>query len=378
MYRPSPPDYRGPAAYMEKLRIYIDLGHPAHAHAMRFFIEEMKRRGHRLLITARDKDITFCLLRAWGIEFTGRGRGISPAGGWFRKMVPAVLREGVLLGGKFLNLVTTTMRLYPRVKKFKPDLVLSWCSYHAALIGRLLGKPVITFEDTENVPFLHTINRLLSTSMVTPACFEKKLGNRHIRFNGYKELASLHPGRFAPDPLPRSMSGPYIVLRFVSWQAYHDRGHKGISPEMKILIVKRLSRFARVYISSEIPLPPELMPYRLPVSCEMGHQVLNKARLFFGESASMAAEAAVLGVPSIYIDNTGRGYTRELEKYGLLFNFGEEDDSVQKALDKAVGLLGNHHLDTEWKEKQKTMLEGKEDVTSWMVRLAESSCSDTG
>lgn len=104
----------------------------------------------------------------------------------------------------------------------------------------------------------------------------------------------------------------------------------------------------------------------------MGHSVLAGASLLFGENASMAAEAAMLGVPAIFIDNTGRGYTRELEKkHGLIFNFYEDDSDVERALDKACGLLGRGDLREEWLRKRDEMLTGKVDLTSWMIGLAE-------
>ncbi|MFP4367919.1 MAG: hypothetical protein ACLFQA_12560, partial [Bacteroidales bacterium] len=150
------------------MRIYIDIGHPAYAHAFRHFIVEMKRRGHQVMVSARDKDITYCLLRAWDIDFFGRGSGYLHTGQgldhsgklegtglwlWFRN-IAALL-------GKVICLFSSVFKLLPVVRKFDPGLVLSFSSYHAALIGRLLGKPVCTFEDTEDVPFLHTLNRAL-------------------------------------------------------------------------------------------------------------------------------------------------------------------------------------------------------------------------
>lgn len=341
---------------MDKLRLYVDIAHPAYAHALRYFIGEMKHRGHSVLATARDKDLTHCLLNAWGIEFASRGQG------------------SFSLAGKATYLAGITARLLPQIRKFKPDVIVSWSSYHAALIGRLLGKPVLTFEDTETVPFQHRLNSLLSTRMITPASFEKDFGKKHIRFDGYKELASLHPDRFESLPLPSVVREPYILLRFVSWTAYHDRGHPGISEEMKKKIAVALSEFANVYISSEIPLSPDLERYRLPVGCEMVHSLLSGARLLFGESASMAAEAAVLGVPAIFIDNTGRGYTRELEKrYGLLVNFREDQQSVQAALDRAVALLSDPGTQESWQQKRRKMLSGKTDLPSWMADLAEAA-----
>lgn len=363
------------------MRLYIDIGHPAYAHALRNFIVEMKRRGHEVLVSARDKDMNHCLLEAWGIDFVGRGKGGGSSGsrdgaaGEFTQglWLPVWLRNIWSLSGKVTYLFKAISMLFPVVKKFDPDIVVSYSSYHAAFIGRLLGKPVFTFEDTEDVPFLHSVNRALSTRMITPACFEKDFGSKHIRFDGYKELASLHPSRFQPLPLPDSVCEPYMVVRFVSWMAYHDRGHPGISEVMKLRVVERLSEFGNVYISSEKPLSSRLEPYRLAVDCELGHSVLAGARLLFGESASMAAEAAVLGVPAIFIDNTGRGYTRELEaRHGLIFNFSEDDSDVERALDRAVELLSRDGLREEWQSKRDTMLAGKGDLTSWMIDLVES------
>lgn len=342
------------------MHIYIDIGHPAYAHALRFFIEEMKERGHEVLVTARDKEITHCLLRAWGIPFIDRGTGSSAA-------------SSLSLAEKVRDLLRVVVWLLPVVRKFRPDVVISYSSYHAALTGRLLGCPVLTFEDTENVPLLHMVNRILSSRMITPVCFEKDFGSKHIRFDGYKELASLHPSRFRPLPLPGTVEKPYVVLRFVSWRAWHDRGHQGITEKMKHLIAERLSDFARVYISSEDGLSPGLSRYGLMCDCETVHSVLAGARLFFGESASMAAEAAVLGTPAIYIDNDGRGYTRDLEReHHLMFGYGEDEDDIYRALEKATGLLQNPDLEEEWQRRRINMLKGKIDVTSWMVETAEN------
>ena len=374
----------------------------------------MKEGGHEVLVSARDKDVTHCLLRAWGIPFIDRGKGAFAGsggdGGMYkfsgkRGRIRAYLRrsgsklsrypdsrasgvsgpsrraqaslsrlKGVFaLSGRLLYLVKVVISLLPRVKEFGPDLVMSWSSYHAAVIGRLLGKPVITFEDTENVPVLHLVNRIFSTRMVTPACFEKELGKKHIRFNGYKELASLHPSRFMPLPLPEEVKSPYIILRFVAWRAWHDRGHPGISERMKEVIAKRLEEFGNVYVSSEQPLPGGLERCRMPVDCDRVHSLLAGASLLFGESASMAAEAALLGVPAIFIDNTGRGYTRELERdHRLLFNFGEDDTQVQRALDKAVELLGDSSVPALWRLRRDRMLEGMVDLTAFMVETAYS------
>lgn len=51
------------------------------------------------------------------------------------------------------------------------------------------------------------------------------------------------------------------------------------------------------------------------------HDVQAAAALFVGESATMASESVVLGTPSIYIDEVGRGYTDEEARHNLLWMF---------------------------------------------------------
>ncbi len=55
------------------------------------------------------------------------------------------------------------------------------------------------------------------------------------------------------------------------------------------------------------------------------------AQLVVGESATMSSEAAVLGVPAVFIATTGRGYTDDEERrYGLVRHFTEDqyDEAV--------------------------------------------------
>jgi predicted glycosyltransferase len=133
-----------------------------------------------------------------------------------------------------------------------------------------------------------------------------------------------------------------------------------------------LSALGNVYISSECEIPGKLRKFQLDIKPEMMHDFFKDVDLFFGESASMSSEAAVLGIPSIFIDNIGRGYTHELEdKYELLFRFGESDEEVQQALDKAIDLCLKPEIYEEWQEKRDNMLHDKINVCEWMMNFIE-------
>ena len=76
--------------------------------------------------------------------------------------------------------------------------------------------------------------------------------------------------------------------------------------------------------------------------------------MYIGDGASIAAEAGILGVPSIYITNSRRwGFLEDLENnYGLVYTFPERT----KALEKALSLLKKKDLKNEWNMKRERML----------------------
>ena len=81
------------------------------------------------------------------------------------------------------------------------------------------------------------------------------------------ELAYLRPNYFSPDLSVLELQGvkkgeKYAILRFVKWNANHDLGHTGITPENKIKAVQEFAKHARIFISSESELPAELESFK--------------------------------------------------------------------------------------------------------------------
>jgi len=93
----------------------------------------------------------------------------------------------------------------------------------------------------------------------------------------------------------------------------------------------------------------------------------------YGESATMASECAVLGTPSIYLDDVGRGYTDEEErKYNLVFNYSESDSDQKLSIKKGVEILQDKNLKPIWKKRRQKMLADKIDITAFMVWFVEN------
>ncbi len=89
-----------------------------------------------------------------------------------------------------------------------------------------------------------------------------------------------------------------------------------------------------------------------------------------GESATMASEAACLGIPAVFISDTGRGYTTEQDqKYGLVKHY--RLDQWEEIIDTLTSWTAQD-LYAEWQQRRWKMLNEKIDVSAWMIDLIEN------
>jgi predicted glycosyltransferase len=168
-----------------------------------------------------------------------------------------------------------------------------------------------------------------------------------------------------------SADSPYILLRLVAWGAAHDVRNHGFRDVARV--VESLERFGQVVISSEGPLGP-LETKRITGPLHRIHHVLAFARLYIGESATMASESATLGTPAVFVSTSRRGYTDDQEKrWGLTFNFNDRETAEERGLRKAVEILQDDHEKDLWCHRRQIMLEATVDVTDFIVRQVEST-----
>jgi predicted glycosyltransferase len=336
------------------MKIFIDIGHPAHVHYFKNFCREMRSRGHYITITARDKECAHELLDIYGFNYINRGPGAGS------------------LAGKIAYLFKADYMLYKYAKEADPDLFLSFCSPYAAQVSTLLGKPHIAFDDTEHAKLGQLMYVPFTDAICTPYIFDKDFGEKQIRFNGFMELCALHPKRFKPNPsileaLDLKKEEKYVILRFVSWNASHDVGERGIPDHKKEELARKLSNYARVFISSEDPLPANLQAYKINIPPDRIHDALYYADLFVGEGATMASESVLLGTPAIYISSIETAFHKMLAEKGLLYDF-RNFPGVQE---KAVELISNDKIENKHKQKLQAFLADKIDVTAFMVWFVE-------
>lgn len=342
------------------MKILIDIVHPADVHVIKNFIWVMEKKGHEVLVTARQKDVATNLLDAYNIKYTT----ISKA------------KKGLLNLG--MELITRDLKLFNIARKFNPDILIGLMNPSVTHIARVLNRKSIMFTDTEHEKLINYASFPFVSCICTPECYTKDLGKKQVRYNSYHEVAYLHPNYFTPNPavleeMGISENDTFTIMRFVSWGASHDVGQSGLTIEDKRNAVKAFEKYGRVLITSESPLPPEFEKYRITVPPEKIHDLLYYATLLYGESSTMASECAVLGTHAIFVNTLRLGYTdEEEEKYGLVYNFNDEMTMGKESLKKALELLNISDLRQKGKKKGELLLRDKIDVTAFMVSFVEN------
>ena len=306
------------------MRILIDILHPKHVHFFRPLIRRWTGKGHAVKVATRDKDITHELLDIFQIPYLCLSRQ----------------KKGI---GMSLELLAHWRNLIAVLQDFKPDVVMSIGGIMTSIPCKVRGIPNMALTDTETAELGNRISFPFADCVLTPEWFTKDFGKRHFRYRSFHEWSYLHPEEFLPDPYMVRSEGinpeePYAVIRFVRWDALHDRGEEGFRREDATRLLQGLAGKMKIVLSSESTPPPEFVPYAAKVRVDRMHHVMAFSRLVVGESPSMCAEASLMGVPSVLASSwAGKcGNMKVLSgHFGLMQVYEKGLDACDAALDVA-------------------------------------------
>ena len=346
------------------MKAMICFTHPAWVRRFHHIIWRMRERGDEVLCFVAEKDGNSTLLERYGIPYVrcARSTGKNPV-------------EKALL---FLKL---SAQFSLAALKWKPDIMIGRAAPMLAVAAWVSGKPHLIYEDTEVSKFALRICKHLSTKILDPPHLSERPGPPagaagHLQGAVLPASLRVHAGPlrcsvtcgFNPDE-------PYILVRFVAWNASHDIGKHGLDDEGKIRLVKRLEQYGRVYVSAEGDVPEALRPRLLKTPYELIHHVLAFAQLVFSEGATMASEAAVLGTHALYVNTIVSGSTREQsERFHLMDCFNEGEDRYERAAARAEALLATPDLKKIGLEKQKKLLSEKVDINGYSYGRDGQAC----
>jgi uncharacterized protein len=337
----------------DSLRIAVDITHPAHFHFFKNSILAWQERGHDVLILSRDKDLTLRLLDEIG---------------WKHHCLSKV-RRGTK--GMALELVEHGSGVWRVIGKHHSQVIAAIGGTLMVHAARLRGIPALVFYDTEHAKLSNRITYPFATRIFTPRAYRDDLGPRQVRYNGYHELAYLNPKYFTPDPAKLAVEGlepgePFTFLRLVGWTSHHDVHGRGVTKLYEA--VEMFKKYGRVLISSEGNLPNDLKPYERKGRASDVHHILAYTRLLFGDSGTMASEAAVLGAPAIFLSTLTLGYLEEQERrYQMVFNFHDEAQALKCAED----IVSNADSVNLFRQRHDTMMSEQIDVAAFVTEQVE-------
>ncbi len=334
------------------IEIAFDLGHPAHYLTFRNVLKNSDSLGFKPFIFIQEKDVLKDLLIKDGFDFVirkNKGTTISRL-----SLLP---RDIVYLRKLFKN-----RKIIANFAK---------CSPVGSCVAKSLNKRSIELDDTEPASGQIFLFKWTATEIWTPHCYYRDLGTKHKKFKGLIQLAYLHPSVFKPDKsIPRSYGllerGKPILIRLITYHAAHDWKYRNKIEDFDE-IIKKLDRDFDVILSIEgKDYPKKWVKYIKNFTPSEYHHILAHSKLYIGSGASSAAEAAVLGVPSIYTNYETRGFIMWLEKkYGIInsiradiLNFENVKDILEKK-------------ESEWLNVQKNILDYCVNVPKFIKNLVK-------
>ena len=348
------------------MRVLVLTNTPAHVHLYRHAVAELRERGHEVLVLARDYGCTVALLEQYGTPFETYGAC------------------GTTQRSLFANLPAQYARLLPTAVRFDPDVVFGMGAYaaHAGLVAR---APTVLVLDSEPTSLDHAVSKPFARALLTPAAFTKDLGERHHVFEGFKESAYLHPGRFTPDPTVRDELGVgpderFALVRLNAFGSHHDVGRGGFDDDQRRALLTSLAEEATVLVSDEggdLDLSG-LPARRYDAHPALLHDALAAADLLVADTQTMVTEAALLGTPAVrsnaFVGEADMGNFLALERAGLVRNVAAFED----VLATASGLLADGGAVADWRARRDEYVTDMVDLTGVIVDVAEVRGDPTG
>ena len=347
------------------MNILIQLSHPAHFHLYKNIAKNLMADGHKVFVLIKTKDILEDLLKQSGLPYYN--------------ILKEAHRQSKL--GILMDMLVRDWRMLRFVRKYKIDL-LTGSTVEVAQVGWLTRKyRVNTGEDDMCVvPLFQKMGGPFVQTILSPiSCDNWKLEPKSVKYAGFHKLAYLHPKQFSPDKrmvekyFPADK--PYFILRFAQLKAYHDIASNahGINTEIAQHLIDMLLPYGDVYITSERELEPQFEKYRLNINPLDIHHVLAFAKMYIGDSQSMAVESAMLGTPGVrFNDFAGKiGVLEELErKYEL--TCAVPSSKPQLLYEKVNEWLEKPDLGLVFRTRRQRMLSEKIDVTAFFTWFIEN------
>jgi predicted glycosyltransferase len=274
------------------MNIWFDISNSPHVHMWNGIIDELKARGHNVIITSRPLANTILLLDQFNIQHTVVGNHYGK--NLFKKLVGFPVR---------------IFQLWRFLKDKKINVAVSQSSFHSPIVAFLLRVPSIYTNDNEhakgNIPAF-----IFATSIFIPESMKFNPLLRLLNFKihvypGIKEGIYLWKSAQKINSLRNSdvsklariyvRPEPSTAQYYVGKLNFLDELLKDLDNKIPVTVLTRNDEQFKHYCESgfnSISVPEK------PISFQ---QIASDCLLFIGAGGSMTREMAIVGVPTISV-----------------------------------------------------------------------------
>jgi uncharacterized protein len=289
-------------------KIWIDLDNTPHVPLLAPIMEELERRGYRLIVTARDCFQVCALADSFHLRYRSIGRHYG---------------KHIVL--KAFGTIYRGLQLLPIALWEKPDLAVSHGSRAQLIAAAISRVPSVMMEDYE---FGKNLPGLTPTWVMVPEVMRNtsfRTPGKILKYPGIKE--DVYVPAFKPDPGIRSELGfdesnLVVTLRPPATEAHYRSSESDVlfnaavdllqqTPDVKIIVLPRNAHQAASIRSSW----PQLIAARtmlIPDRVVNGLNLIWHSDFVISGGGTMNREAAALGVP---VYSVFRGPIGEVDNY---------------------------------------------------------------
>jgi hypothetical protein len=316
------------ASEVKHSAIWIDLDNTPHVPFFEPIIEELSRRGHQCVLTARDAFQVCEMADQRGMSYTKIGR-----------------HHGKNAVVKLAGLYLRAMQLRPAVQRHKPVLAISHGSRAQSILANFLRIPNVIIADYEHARFLPLMGpdwEIVPDVIPDSSLYCKP--DKILKYPGIKEdvyVPQFKPDRFIREQLQLADHHIVVTARPPASEAHYRNPESDIlfsafmdrallTPDVKIVLLPRNSKQAEVlrakwahdFQNGRIVIPEHAVD---------GLNLLWYSDLAVSGGGTMNREAAALGVPvySVFRGTIG-AVDRHLAAEGRLMLIETRNDVVGK------------------------------------------------
>ena len=283
--------------------------------------------------------------------------------------VPFVLigQHRKTLSGKMFDLVERDIFLLRYLSMNKFDIGTGG-GINLAHITHFFGKPSVIFTDDVEYKLPYYLCKPFATWVVMPKCIPAQ-GKNLLKYNGFKELAHLHPNNFTPNKNALELYNlnpyEYVFIREVSSASlnYQKIEMGRLSKMLDYLRQKGLKILLSIEDKRLVNLfKDHCIILKEPV--DDIHSLLHFASFTLASGDSMARESCLLGTPAIYTGGRDMAINKELIKRSCMFKV-EDEKSIKNIIDyiinnnikKEVEVRIKHAIEHEWVDTTEVILD---------------------